>query len=37
MSKAQDKKRTEKTNKAKLTPKVKKLKKAAKKIAKQGR
>ena len=37
MSKAQDKKRTEKTNKAKLTPKQKKLKKAAKKIAKQGK
>lgn len=37
MSKAQDKKRTEKTNKAKLTPKEKKLKKAAKKIAKKGK
>jgi hypothetical protein len=37
MSKAQDKKRTEKTNKTKLTPKEKKLKKAAKKIAKKGK
>ena len=31
MAKSQDKKRTDKTNKPKLTPKEKKLKKAAKK------
>jgi hypothetical protein len=37
MSKSQDKKRTEKTNKAKLTPKEKKLKRVAKKIAKKGK
>ena len=37
MSKAQDKKRSAKTNKAKLTPREKKLKKAAKRIAKKGK
>ncbi len=37
MSKAQDKKRTDKKNKPKLTQKEKKLKKVAKELAKKGK
>ncbi len=37
MSKAHDKKRTEKKNKPKLTTKEKKLKKVAKELAKKGK